>query len=1165
MKKLLAILLAVPCGLLCQTKVLNSPDYTAGSNTIWDMRNAVQTFPIRTVVTTLPATCTPPEQVTLQSGSSYTPEYCMSTNTWVPFGSSNGLTAPGSGTGVLKYTGSNATAVAGASDIYTSLGFTPIADFGGNGIPFRTAVGTSRVTIFSDITALWTGSGCSTSTNLLAVGGTCLPASSGGLADPGANSVVYRSSLNTTQPATYTNILSLWASCSGTQYLGADGNCHTPPSAGLSDPGSNGVLYRSALNTTSLATSGNVSSLWIGTGCSTGTNLLAVNGNCLPASSGGLADPGSNSIVYRSALNTTTPATSANVVSLFSGCSGTQYLGADGNCHTGSSLPSAVIGQSLQYNAGFNASFSTPFYVNPGGQIFGDSWMNNGGVSGNQPTLSLNNRIINRFSGNWTNYATSGYWSADEAFIELWPNVQNNYSAPPLSIIEAGVNDANSGGAAYEQNYQYTLQGMVAELAIPAINKTYGASCTPTGTWTIDTTTPGLLAYKSSTNGSTLTCTTVTTASNTTKVDVAYWAKDGNAGTATVAVDGGTPTTLNAFGFNSTNIATGIGTTQTYFDQQLTGTAGTSHTVFFTVTSATSSSNAFSLAWVAVPYISAGAPSPPVVAVYGVPYEQSDTNSSVTAAYNTIAQSVANIYSAEGLPVQYIPIRTFQNSGNDFSTSALNIAGGYSTSDAAITTGTTTLTSATANYGASVVPAGCSAINLSLCWPINIAGAGTSGGNYAGFLVGYTNSTTVTVYPAAGTTVTGATQVYGPQGSITCYGTVAPLHANCLGMQHAAEALFSVIQPMTPTKNFITGILDLRGSSNAGSQAVPSFNIWGLPTSATNPLLYFPTTTSSGTSWPSSIHPLIAANVSSGSTINIMDVYNANSSADTFTLAGSGAITVADSITSNAINANNHAILASSGHLSASTVPLINFTASDATAGTLNSLGEALYINLGSTSPSSYFAHFQYQGTDEHYWNRLGYFTSQPINSSVSSGSAVLKSTGTLSGGTIPTIFLQDSAATSATWSSFGDIIGINVAGSSNANFLHFFDNAVEKVVWDRQGHLITNAGVNLLWSTPTYTAGTNVTSVACATGYTCTNQRGELTIVGGTATTGTIATINWSATQATAFGNCIVTQNGGTAFFGIGHGQPSTASMTITAGVSVASSTVTVDYLCQP
>ena len=41
---------------------------------------------------------------------------------------------------------------------------------------------------------------------------------------------------------------------------------------------------------------------------------------------------------------------------------------------------------------------------------------------------------------------------------------------------------------------------------------------------------------------------------------------------------------------------------------------------------------------------------------------------------------------------------------------------------------------------------------------------------------------------------------------------------------------------------------------------------------------------------------------------------------------------------------------------------------------------------------------------------------------------------------------------------------------------------------------------------TPSFSVGTGVTSVVCASGYLCNNARGTLTIVGGTATTGTIA-----------------------------------------------------------
>jgi hypothetical protein len=98
---------------------------------------------------------------------------------------------------------------------------------------------------------------------------------------------------------------------------------------------------------------------------------------------------------------------------------------------------------------------------------------------------------------------------------------------------------------------------------------------------------------------------------------------------------------------------------------------------------------------------------------------------------------------------------------------------------------------------------------------------------------------------------------------------------------------------------------------------------------------------------------------------------------------------------------------------------------------------------------------------------------------------------------------------------------------------------------------------------TPTFTAGTNVTSVSCSGSGSCTNTRGELTIVGGTATTGTIATVNFSTTLPAAPGLCMVSQEGGTSHYGIAHGTPSTSSFTITSAVSVSGVTLTVDYVC--
>lgn len=97
---------------------------------------------------------------------------------------------------------------------------------------------------------------------------------------------------------------------------------------------------------------------------------------------------------------------------------------------------------------------------------------------------------------------------------------------------------------------------------------------------------------------------------------------------------------------------------------------------------------------------------------------------------------------------------------------------------------------------------------------------------------------------------------------------------------------------------------------------------------------------------------------------------------------------------------------------------------------------------------------------------------------------------------------------------------------------------------------------------TATFTPGTSVTSVVCASGFSCNNTRGTLTIVGGTATTGTIATVSFSATLSAAPA-CFASMNGGATVFSIGNSAPSTAAFNITAGISVVGATFNVNYLC--
>lgn len=94
------------------------------------------------------------------------------------------------------------------------------------------------------------------------------------------------------------------------------------------------------------------------------------------------------------------------------------------------------------------------------------------------------------------------------------------------------------------------------------------------------------------------------------------------------------------------------------------------------------------------------------------------------------------------------------------------------------------------------------------------------------------------------------------------------------------------------------------------------------------------------------------------------------------------------------------------------------------------------------------------------------------------------------------------------------------------------------------------------------FTPGSGVSSVSC-TSVNCQTARGSISIVGGTATTGTIATIAFPQTLGAA-PICGVSVNGQATYLGIGHGNPTTTGFTITSGVTVAGKTVAIDYWCE-
>jgi hypothetical protein len=84
--------------------------------------------------------------------------------------------------------------------------------------------------------------------------------------------------------------------------------------------------------------------------------------------------------------------------------------------------------------------------------------------------------------------------------------------------------------------------------------------------------------------------------------------------------------------------------------------------------------------------------------------------------------------------------------------------------DAAMTVGSRTLTSASASFTSGDVGKS-----------IGVAGAGASGANLTTTISGFTNSTTITLTASAGTTVSGATAVYGTDNSTSVQNAIAAL------------------------------------------------------------------------------------------------------------------------------------------------------------------------------------------------------------------------------------------------------------------------------------------------------------------------------------------------------------------------------------------------------
>jgi hypothetical protein len=331
----------------------------------------------------------------------------------------------------------------------------------------------------------------------------------------------------------------------------------------------------------------------------------------------------------------------------------------------------------LQADAGLKA-VATPL-TGPGGVLPGSQ------VGNGAPVLTATNMIVhgdslttgngatgtcnNGFTSCWyaallaydsnvslTNDGVSGTQACDLAYNDVLAAAVPTLDHNSIQTIMIGTNDANlEGVGAYETAvFKPCHQAALSWLSVAApykIPTSTAANCTTTGTWA---TTSGfaVTGETSDTNGSTLSCTETTYGG---PLYAWYRLTDGSGGTFNYAVDGGqnvSLTTATTPAINTQNGGTnGWGLIRIPI-------AGGSHTIVFTITSATSSSN-----YVTVLAIGTNGNQNfydgPLVFSGGVPKQQGDAKSAATAAYNADALADQQLLYGDGLPVYFVNVRNY--------------------------------------------------------------------------------------------------------------------------------------------------------------------------------------------------------------------------------------------------------------------------------------------------------------------------------------------------------------------------------------------------------------------------------------------------------------------------------------------------------------------------
>ncbi len=261
-----------------------------------------------------------------------------------------------------------------------------------------------------------------------------------------------------------------------------------------------------------------------------------------------------------------------------------------------------------------------------------------------------------------TDRGIPGALACDMGDLQIFANENPAATANPIYTVLIGTNDANTKGTgSYEAVFNTCHQAALAWLAIPRSTKVLGqdAACVASGTWVNDDTYQTGIGIKSTTIASALACTITTTGGN---LYAWYRIIDSNGGTFTYSLDGGTA--VSATASTTPAIAAQNGGTQGVALIRIPGVASGSHTLTFTVTSATNAGNVVSI-------LGVGTVSglrqfqAPRVFVGGVVRQASDTKASTTAAYDADAKANVTLLASDGLFVKFVDVRAYINIATD--------------------------------------------------------------------------------------------------------------------------------------------------------------------------------------------------------------------------------------------------------------------------------------------------------------------------------------------------------------------------------------------------------------------------------------------------------------------------------------------------------------------